>query len=55
MLLGKIPNAKLIAEVADAVANKIPEITGIRKSTAFKLPVCRNMTARILSDMFMEA
>ena len=55
ILIGKKPDPKLIAEVAEAISAKIPEIAGIRKSTTFKQPVCRNMTARLLNELFQEA
>ena len=55
ILLGKKPDPALIAEVAEAISAKIPEIAGIRKSTTFKQPVCRNMTARLLNELFQEA
>lgn len=55
ILLGKKPTPALIAEVAEALSAKIPEIAGIRKSTTFKQPVCRNMTARLLNELFSEA
>ena len=55
LLLGKKPDAANIAAVAGALSAKIPEIAGIRKSTTFKQPVCRNMTARILAERLLEA
>ena len=54
-MLGKKPDGKLIEEVAKALGNKIPEITGIRKSTAYKQPVCGNLTARVLKEKLLEA
>lgn len=55
ILLGKKPDPARIAEIAQAISAKIPEIAGIRKSTTFKQPVCRNMTARLLNELFTEA
>ena len=53
-LLGKKPDEKNLEDVARALGNKIPEITGIRKSTAYKQPVCTNMAARILKENLLE-
>lgn len=55
LLLGKKPDAAGIAAVAKALSEKIPQIAGVRKSTTFKQPVCRNMTARILTELLLEA
>ena len=55
MLLGKRPDEAAINAVAQALSEKIPQLAGIRKSTAFKQPVCRNMTARILKELLLEA
>ncbi len=54
LLLGKKPDAASVKAVAKALSDKIPEIAGIRKSTTFKQPVCRNMTERILSELLLE-
>lgn len=54
LLLGQAPTAERIEQVALALSQKIPEIAGIRKSTAFKQPVCRNMTARLLKELLRE-
>ncbi|MBQ2048122.1 MAG: hypothetical protein II487_03980, partial [Schwartzia sp.] len=53
-LLGKKPDDKNLEDIAHALGNKIPEITGIRKSTAYKQPVCTNMAARILKEKLLE-
>lgn len=55
LLLHQTPDAEKIAAVAKALSDKIPEIAGIRKSTTYKQPVCRNMTARILTELLTEA
>ena len=54
LLLGKKPDAASVKAVAKALSDKIPEIAGIRKSTTFKQPVCRNMTERILNELLLE-
>ena len=54
LLLGKKPDAASVKAVAKELSDKIPEIAGIRKSTTFKQPVCRNMTERILSELLLE-
>lgn len=54
LLLGKRPDAKSVEAVAQALSNKIPEIAGVRKSTTFKQPVCKNMTKRILTELLLE-
>lgn len=42
---------ELIDEIADAMAEKIPEIAGRRASTVYKQPVCRMALARLLREM----
>ncbi|MGI6157198.1 MAG: FAD binding domain-containing protein [Saccharofermentanales bacterium] len=51
MLVGKRPTDRDIQAVARALSDKIPEIAGIRKSTAYKQPVCRNLAERILRKL----
>ena len=55
ILLHKRPDEAGIEAVAQALSDKIPALAGIRKSTTFKQPVCRNMTARILKELLLEA
>ncbi len=54
MLVGKRPSEQDILDVAKALADKIPEIAGIRKSTIYKQPVCRNITERSLRKLFAD-
>lgn len=51
MLTGKKPTDEDIAAVAKALSDKIPEIAGIRASTKYKQPVCRNLCERILKQL----
>ena len=46
--------AKEIIGVAKALSDKIPEIAGIRKSTIYKQPVCRNISERSLRKLFAD-
>ena len=55
MLIGKRPDAAKIDDVARALSERIPALAGVRKSTAYKQPVCRNMTTRILTELLLEA
>lgn len=50
-LLGKIPTEEEIDRFAERTSDKIPEIAGIRPTTAYKQPVCRNLTARVAKDI----
>ena len=54
ILIGKKPSKELIDEVAKKLSDKIPEIAGIRKSTAYKQPVCEKMVKRVLSKMLLN-
>lgn len=54
ILIGKKPSRELIDEVAKKLSDKIPEIAGIRKSTAYKQPVCEKMVKRVLSKMLLN-
>lgn len=54
LLLHKRPDEASIEAVATALSEKIPALAGVRKSTSFKQPVCRNMTARILKELLLE-
>jgi carbon-monoxide dehydrogenase medium subunit/xanthine dehydrogenase FAD-binding subunit len=54
LLLHKQPDEAAVEAVAAALSQKIPALAGIRKSTAYKQPVCRNMTARILTELLTE-
>lgn len=38
-------------EMADALAEKIPEIAGIRESTKYKYPVAKLIAQRLLIEM----
>lgn len=55
LLLNQRPDEASIEAVAKALSDKIPELAGIRKSTTYKQPVCRSMTARILKELLLEA
>lgn len=55
MLEGKRPSEDDLLKVAKAVSDKIPEIAGIRKSTVYKQPVCRNLCERSLRKLFAAA
>jgi len=54
MLVGKRPSEQDIIGVAKALSDKIPEIAGIRKSTIYKQPVCRNISERSLRKLFAD-
>lgn len=51
MLIGKRPTEADVAATARALAAKIPEIAGIRASTAYKQPVCEKLCGRILKSL----
>lgn len=55
LLLHKRPDEASIEAVAKALSEQIPALAGVRKSTSYKQPVCRNMTARILRELLLEA
>lgn len=50
-LVGKRPTQEGIAQVADLLSEKIPEIAGVRASTAYKQPVSRTMILRGLAEV----
>lgn len=51
LMLGQRPSAEVVEAVAAAMADKIPEVTGLRPSTAYKQPVTRNLCRRLLKEM----
>ena len=51
LLLGKRPGEADVLAAAKALADKIPEVAGIRHSTAYKQPVAEKLAARVLRDL----
>ena len=52
LVTANTPSAELAEEaVAEALSAKIPQIAGIRASTAYKQPVCNRMVQRILDEL----
>lgn len=51
LLLGKVPTRADVLLVAEKLSAKIPEIAGIRPSTAYKQPVCQQLAERILTKL----
>ncbi|MBQ7743646.1 MAG: FAD binding domain-containing protein [Lachnospiraceae bacterium] len=54
ILLNKKPSSTLISQVAKSLSEKIPEITGIRKSTSYKQPVCELVTKNLLTNLLLN-
>lgn len=50
-LVGRIPDRRDLERLAGALADKIPEVSGIRSSTAYKVPVSRHILLRVLRDL----
>ncbi|MGP1418361.1 MAG: FAD binding domain-containing protein [Sphaerochaetaceae bacterium] len=46
--IGKKLSQQIVEQIASAISKKIPEIAGIRKSTAYKQPVCERLVKRML-------
>lgn len=49
--LGKKPTVEDIDAFALHTSNRIPEIAGIRPTTAYKQPVCQKLTARVTKNI----
>ncbi len=53
LLIGKKPTEADIAAAAKAMADKIPEIAGIRHSTKYKQPVAEKLAERVLRRLLL--
>lgn len=50
-LVGRIPAMQDLERVAGALAERIPEVSGVRASTTYKQPVSRRLLSRTLRDL----
>ena len=54
ILLGRKPDPSLLENAAEALADGILEVTGVRWSTEYKIPVVKNIFKRVLGKLLQD-